>query len=612
MATTTSNKLSGVPPPAPHVVDTTLGPLIGVGRLRRVAPFAITSTLSVIVAVPATSWTRPGLAIAGLIVGAVTIIASLIAPWERVPRPWQLVSPVLFLIATLLLIAAAGTGFSSAFMSLTLLPLVWLAIYESRFTVVSIGTLTALALWLLIPVSPVASSSPASISVAVFVICAVGMGATLQDLVADTRHVTFALRAQAVELESAAMMLDVMPEHVSRYRVADHAITYCNAAWAAQYHTSPDVAVGQPLEAFLSKDELAGLTAQLRLLGPDNPVLEDIAARAVADHPDQRIHWIDRYLVTAHGDEILSIGRDVTARHNAEAELAASEARFRELADKSADVVWRVRLDPTPHFDYMSPSVETILGYPPSYFLDDFSRIMEILDESSTTAIGRALNGERVLGHFDFRFRHADGSTVIGETRTTPVRGGLQGVSRDVTELRRLQANVAALALRDPLTGLANRRLLEELLDAKLARTQRNGAVLGVAFLDLDGFKSVNDTYGHECGDIVLRETARRLLDVVRGVDTVARVGGDEFVIVYEQSDSNSRDLIERLDRALAVPINITPTEVAFCPASIGIADTSTVGYDSAALLAEADRAMYEAKRAKTTRWGGRDHQPPR
>ena len=124
---------------------------------------------------------------------------------------------------------------------------------------------------------------------------------------------------------------------------------------------------------------------------------------------------------------------------------------------------------------------------------------------------------------------------------------------------------------------------------------------LAIAFLDLDGFKVVNDTYGHNAGDIVLCETARRLLDIVRGADTVARLGGDEFVFVFEPDGSGSHHLIERIDRALSEPINITPTTTVRCPASIGVADTSTVGYDRDALLAAADLAMYEVKRSRQT-----------
>ena len=210
--------------------------------------------------------------------------------------------------------------------------------------------------------------------------------------------------------------------------------------------------------------------------------------------------------------------------------------------------MWRFILQPHPHFDYMSPSVENVLGYPPSFFLEDFSRFLEILSDDDRAVIDRGFLGEPLPDRSDFHFRHADGSTVIGEMQVRAIEGGLQGVGRDVTELRHLQDSLAALALRDPLTGLANRRLLKELLDADLARTQRSGVPLAVAYLDLDDFKLVNDSHGHEAGDIVLCETARRLLAIVRGADIVARLGGDEFVIVYEPNDPSSDNLLHRLD----------------------------------------------------------------
>jgi diguanylate cyclase (GGDEF)-like protein len=176
--------------------------------------------------------------------------------------------------------------------------------------------------------------------------------------------------------------------------------------------------------------------------------------------------------------------------------------------------------------------------------------------------------------------------------------GGLQGVGRDVTEIRSLQQRLNDLALRDPLTGLANRRLLNELLDTDLARTKRNGVPLAAAYLDLDDFKMVNDLHGHEAGDIVLCETARRLLAVVRGADIVARLGGDEFVIVYEPKDPSADNLLERLEQVLSEPIRVRIGVSVACPASIGVADTRTTGYDAAALVAAADAAMYRVKRA--------------
>ena len=180
----------------------------------------------------------------------------------------------------------------------------------------------------------------------------------------------------------AAAMLDALAERVNRYHVGHHAITYCNAAWAAQYGVDPADAIGRRLDDFLSADELDGLHSALAVLGPRNPVLVDEVAREVPDRPGQWLAWVDRYLVGPDGAEVLSVGRDVTERHVAEQRLAESEARFRDLADKSSDIVWHITAEPTPRFDYLSPSVENVLGYPPEYFLADFTRVLEILDDN--------------------------------------------------------------------------------------------------------------------------------------------------------------------------------------------------------------------------------------
>jgi len=399
-----------------------------------------------------------------------------------------------------------------------------------------------------------------------------------------------------------AETLDHLPERVVRYRVTDLTIVYCNVAWAAGHDLRPAEMIGRSLNDLLSLSEMAGLHSQLARLGPDNRRLVDDTPRAAPNAPGQWVEWVDQFLTGADGAEVLAVGRDVSARHNAELNLAASETRFRELADKSADVVWRFLLEPHPHFDYMSPSVERIIGYPADYFLEDFSRFIDILDDEGRAFIDRALQGLPLPDRWDFRYRHADGSTVIGEMNVTLIAGGMQGVSRDVTDLRGLQTELAALALRDPLTGLANRRLFQELLEADLQRAKRNRQPLAVAFLDLDDFKHVNDTYGHDAGDVVLCETARRLQSTVRGADSVARIGGDEFVVSYELADPSSDTLLDRIRATLAAPIDVYATVVVHCPASIGHADTSTVGYDAAALLAAADAAMYEVKRPRAQR----------
>ena len=592
------NSVELTAPRTVHIVNAMAGPLVGADHLRRMMPFAITASVGLAVAVPTTSWIRPGVAVVGSIFSGCVIIGGLTFPWRRAARAAQLIAPFLFLFATLLLTWANGHSIGSPFVSIAVIPLMWLALYESRIAVVVAAIVAGVGLWL---ATRGGSVVPADqwIATAVFIVCAIGMGVTLHGFIADAKKLALSLSNHQLALEHAAVMLDALPERVNRYRISDLAITYCNAAWATQYNIARADALGRPLDQFLSEHELEGLHSQLAVLGPDNPILFDTVARSVQNAPDQWLEWADRYLTGADGAEILSVGRDVTGRREAEIKLAESEARFRDLADKSADVVWRFVFEPTPHFDYISPSVENILGFPPSYFLEDFTRMLDILDDNGRAAIEHAVHGRKVLAQFDFHFHHANGSLVVGETRAIAITGGLQGVSRDVTELRQLQESMAALALHDPLTGLANRRLFRDLLDAGLARTQRNGLPLAVAFADLDDFKNVNDTHGHDVGDLVLCETARRLLATVRGTDAVARFGGDEFVIVYDPNAANSRDIVERIDRALAAPIYVAPDMVVTCPASIGTADTRTIGYNAEALITAADQAMYEVKRAR-------------
>ena len=394
-------------------------------------------------------------------------------------------------------------------------------------------------------------------------------------------------------------MLDVLPERVIRFSLPDLTILYCNAAWANGHNLTPAEVIGRTMDELLSPAGRADLELQLVQLSPENTLAHDHTARPAPNAPGRWVEWVDQYLPSADGAEVLAVGRDVTDRHVAELFLADSEARFRELADNSADVVWRFFTEPYPHFDYLSPSIENILGYPAAIFLADFNRLLEILDHHGRELIRRSLDGEPMPLRYDLRYRCADGSIVIFETQTTDIPGGMQGVSRDVTELRGLQESLSARALRDPLTGLANRHLLNELLEVALARTDRSGLPLAVAFLDLDGLKIVNDTYGHDAGDVVLCETARRLLLLARTADVVARLGGDEFVIVYEPGDVGSDNLISRIREKLSSPIAVTETVSVCCTASIGHADTRTVGRDPGILLAAADMSMYESKRAR-------------
>ena len=187
------------------------------------------------------------------------------------------------------------------------------------------------------------------------------------------------------------------------------------------------------------------------------------------------------------------------------------------------------------------------------------------------------------------------------ETKVSrPIRGSGYVLNvRDVTERRKLEAEILHHALHDALTGLANRRAFTARLDEALARYARSGQPVGLVMVDLDAFKPVNDTHGHQAGDEVLVEVARRLSDGVRATDLAARMGGDEFAVVCEGANDEGAvaALAARVEARLHEPIRLSRGTTVTVSASLGVA-TAWSGCDGDELLREADQRLYATKRA--------------
>lgn len=250
---------------------------------------------------------------------------------------------------------------------------------------------------------------------------------------------------------------------------------------------------------------------------------------------------------------------------------------------------------------YANRGAEDVLGVRPGQVHG-----MHVLDlvhpdfvELARHRAGELLAGRPLAGSVELDLVRPDGSTVTIEYVSSAIdvdgRTGVCVMACDITERARREAHFAHLAAHDGLTGLPNRILLLDRLEQALARVGRGCAGVLVLFVDLDGFKRVNDEHGHAAGDLLLGLVAERLRSAVRGMDTVARLGGDEFVVVAELETLDLADHLQsRLEQALNRPYELDAVPMPV-PASVGT-HLVTQPCEPAQALRDADRLMYEAK----------------
>ncbi len=291
--------------------------------------------------------------------------------------------------------------------------------------------------------------------------------------------------------------------------------------------------------------------------------------------------------------------RDITERKTTERDLVESEERYRRLVELSPDAIV---VHSQGSIEYINAAGTRAIGAAdPGEVVG--RAVMDFVHHDFKEAVEHRMksiyNGERAK-LAEAKFVRMDGGVIDVETTATPISNGgrpaAQLVFREITQRKALEEELARQAFHDALTGLPNRAYFMDLLEGKLSSGDSGEAA--ILFLDLDGFKLINDSLGHECGDRLLTAAAGRVRSCVRPGDTVARIGGDEFTVLLGGSSGASEAVLvaERISASLKTPFSVEGHEV-FVTTSIGIAAGRPSEYGASEMLRDADTAMYEAKR---------------
>ena len=296
---------------------------------------------------------------------------------------------------------------------------------------------------------------------------------------------------------------------------------------------------------------------------------------------------------------------DITELHEAETRLMNSEKRSRLLAENAWEVIWTMDLDGK--ITYVSPAVERMRGITPEeamrQSLDEIhppESAASVADYYRQVFAAIEAGTEPPMFRGENEYYRKDGSIMTGELQVIPHLDGsgkvieLIGVTRDISERKVFEAELRNLAVTDTLTGVWNRRHGTELLTADLS-ARRPGQALSLLMLDIDHFKTINDTFGHQAGDHVLIEIASRLRRSLRGSDMVARWGGEEFVVLLR--DCALPDALRLAEDIRAAIAELPFGAMGSLTVSVGVAE-ARAGEDLTTWLERADQALYRAKRS--------------
>ncbi len=341
-------------------------------------------------------------------------------------------------------------------------------------------------------------------------------------------------------------------------------------------------------------------------------------------HPDGAMKWIreeSQLVYDRDGEPLywLGIMLDVTDLAMTQHQLQEAQTKFGALVEQIPAIVYTDLADEHWTTTYVSPQIESLLGYTPEEYVGDsdlWGRMLHPDDREATLdgyERGRDADGRFVL---EYRLIARDGrvlwfrdsAIVLPDAEGRPQL--VQGVMLDITERKAAEEQIAFLAYHDKLTGLPNRAMFDELLDLALNRARRTGEGVAVISVDLDDFKLVNDSLGHDAGDALIAQLADRLREATRDTDLVARPGGDEFLVLLADLDRtppmpggqdgatiSAEAVAMRIQQAFHAPFTVAGTEL-YLTASQGISAFPQDAEGAVALLKNADTAMYLSKKA--------------
>lgn len=409
-------------------------------------------------------------------------------------------------------------------------------------------------------------------------------------------------------------LLDFTPNYVS-IRDVDGRYVMVSQAYADLFGTTVDEMTGKPLSAFTGTAH----TTEMEL-AEDLEVLRTRRSRSVVrDMVDssgahRTLQVIKRPIMLEDGRAfVMFVGVDVTKSERAESTLAKTNDFLKNILETISDAVFA--LDTSGKFALVNQRLSQMTGYGHHDLLGmPFSRIFPVDSGLDVHRMVTALLHDASEKRFEAHVAHADGNQRIITCSLLPLKEGervigIAGTAVDITERKAAEQRIEHLAYHDPLTNLPNRRLVNDRLTMAMSQAQRDGRMVAVLFVDLDRFKSINDSLGHRTGDAVLQELGTRLRAAVRSVDTVARMGGDEFIFLLPGIDrvEEAVGVAHKVLDAVRRPFNIEGREFVVT-ASIGMSFYPTHADDADTLIKQADTALFESKRRASDTYEVFDH----